>query len=89
MSWRAVDAVSKSVERGDTRASLTLFKSLGVLSPVKPGPTNAQELIRQDEIEKQVLGDSEIATDAFASMDTPVQFSAREVAGAVTAQSSR
>ncbi len=53
MSDLAVDNVCDALRKGDARTSLVVLKGLGLLTAVKPGSADADELARERDIEKR------------------------------------
>jgi len=53
MTEKAMDAVEKALEAGDARAGLQLLKGMGMFRERVVGPTDAEELRRRNEMERQ------------------------------------
>jgi hypothetical protein len=53
MSDLAVDNICDALRKGDVRMSLMVVKAMGLLTAVEPGNTDAEELAREQELEKR------------------------------------
>jgi hypothetical protein len=54
MSDLAVTTVGKAMNAGDSKTALAVLKSLGVMDRVQPGPTDPEEVVREQALERQV-----------------------------------
>jgi len=63
----AVSAVSNAIDKQDIRTALTILKGLGVLTPVTPGSTDAQEHKRERELAQRNKENQLSLDEAIAS----------------------
>ena len=64
----ALRAVAAAVEAGDVKAGLAVLKSLGLLTPPKPGSTDAEDVKKEQEIERKRKERDLFAADLEAGM---------------------
>ncbi len=50
---KATDAIEKALENGDARAALQLLKGMGMIQHKIVGPTDAEEIRKKSEIERE------------------------------------
>jgi hypothetical protein len=44
--------IGKAMSAGDSKTALAVLKSLGVMDRMQPGPTDPEEVVRQQELER-------------------------------------